>query len=139
MQELTGERPEPRTLMTLANVNKCLYGNHCRLLAAKSSTFAALDSCARTISHIVRETGMHAAYCQTFGVTEKELLNTPESAALSGYTTYILEAGLRGDDLTLLVALLACLLGYGEVGLWLKRNALNPDSGFYVKGNPYEK
>ncbi|KAG8947539.1 hypothetical protein FRC00_009060 [Tulasnella sp. 408] len=115
------------------------YARAYGLLAAKSSTFLALESCARTITHVVRETGMHVAYCQTFGVTESELLNTPESAALSGYTTYILEAGLRGDDLTLLVALLACLLGYGEVGLWLKRNALTPDSGFYAKGNPYEK
>ncbi|KAG8899895.1 hypothetical protein FRC01_010334 [Tulasnella sp. 417] len=115
------------------------YARAYGLLAAKSSTFSALESCARTIAHIVRETKMHAAYCQTFGVTENELLSTPESAALSGYTTYILEAGLRGDDLTLLVAVLACLLGYGEVGLWLKRNALTPESGFYVEGNPYEK
>ncbi|KAG8894004.1 hypothetical protein FRC01_013223, partial [Tulasnella sp. 417] len=115
------------------------YARAYGLLAAKSSTFSALESCARTITHVVRETGMHAAYCQTFGVTENELLSTPESAALSGYTTYILEAGLRGDDLTLLVAVLACLLGYGEVGLWLKRNALRPESGFYVEGNPYEK
>ncbi|KAG9050792.1 hypothetical protein FS837_002348 [Tulasnella sp. UAMH 9824] len=115
------------------------YARAYGLLAAKSSTFLALESCARTIAHVVRETGMHVAYCQTFGVTENELLNTQESAALSGYTTYILEAGLRGDDLTLLVALLACLLGYGEVGLWLKRNALIPDSGFYAEGNPYEK
>ncbi|KAG9015916.1 hypothetical protein FRB90_004194 [Tulasnella sp. 427] len=115
------------------------YARAYGLLAAKSSTFSQIDSCARTISHVVRETGMNVAYCQTFGVTEKELLETPESAALTGYTTYIIEAGLRGDDLTLLVAVLPCLLGYGEVGLWLKRNALKPESGFYVQGNPYQK
>lgn len=39
----------------------------------------------------------------------------------------------------LLVALSACLLGYGEVGLWLKRQATNPESPVILEGNPYLK
>ena len=35
------------------------------------------------------------------------------------------------------MALAACLLGYGEVGLWLQREAARPDSWVVLEGNPY--
>jgi hypothetical protein len=37
------------------------------------------------------------------------------------------------------MALLACLLGYGEVGLWLKRAAARTGSGVVLDGNPYRR
>lgn len=37
------------------------------------------------------------------------------------------------------MALMACLLGYGEVGLWLKKEASRPDSWVVMGGNPYRK
>ena len=37
------------------------------------------------------------------------------------------------------MALAACLLGYGEVGLWLKREAMRPNSLVKIEGNPYLK
>lgn len=37
------------------------------------------------------------------------------------------------------MALAACLLGYGEVGLWLKREALKPNTWVKLEGNPYQK
>lgn len=37
------------------------------------------------------------------------------------------------------MALAACLLGYGEVGLWLKREALKPNTWVKLEGNPYWK
>lgn len=82
---------------------------------------------------------MHVAYCESWGISKEELLSTPESPATLGYTNYLLDAGLRGDDLTLMVALLACLLGYGEVGLWLKKQAGSDADGFHINGNPYKK
>jgi len=39
----------------------------------------------------------------------------------------------------LLMVLAACLLGYGEVGLWLKREAQKPNSWVKWDGNPYLK
>lgn len=39
----------------------------------------------------------------------------------------------------LVMALSACLLGYGEVGLWLKKQALKPDSPIKLEGNPYRR
>ena len=35
------------------------------------------------------------------------------------------------------MALAACLLGYGEVGLWLKKEATKPDSWVKLNGNAY--
>ncbi len=35
------------------------------------------------------------------------------------------------------MALAACLLGYGEVGLWLKKEASKPDSWVKLDGNVY--
>jgi len=36
------------------------------------------------------------------------------------------------------MALMACLLGYGEVGLWLKKQAAEPNSWVVLDGNPYQ-
>ena len=35
------------------------------------------------------------------------------------------------------MALAACLLGYGEVGLWLMREAKQPRSSVRIEYNPY--
>jgi hydroxymethylpyrimidine/phosphomethylpyrimidine kinase / thiaminase len=37
-----------------------------------------------------------------------------------------------------LMALAACLLGYGEVGLWLQREAKRPQSWAKLEDNPYK-
>ena len=39
----------------------------------------------------------------------------------------------------LLMALAPCLLGYGEVGLWLKKETAKPNSWVRWQGNPYRK
>jgi len=36
------------------------------------------------------------------------------------------------------MALAACLLGYGEVGLWLQREAKRPQSWVKLEDNPYK-
>ena len=45
----------------------------------------------------------------------------------------------QGDAPGLLMALAACLLGYGEVGLWLMQEAKQPQSWVRIEGNPYMK
>lgn len=37
------------------------------------------------------------------------------------------------------MALAACLLGYGEVGLWLMQEAKQPHSWVRIEDNPYRK
>jgi hydroxymethylpyrimidine/phosphomethylpyrimidine kinase len=66
----------------------------------------------------------------------EDIKNTPESPAASAYARYILDIGAQGDVLDLLVAVLACLVGYGEVGLWLQRKVGN---GVILEGNLYKR
>ncbi len=44
-----------------------------------------------------------------------------------------------GDASKLTMALMACLLGYGEVGLWLKKQSEVSNSWAVLEGNPYKQ
>lgn len=55
------------------------------------------------------------------------MLATPE--ALTNITRYVLDAGLSGDFLDLLAALMPCVLGYGEIGSRLAAEAA-PDTPY---------
>ncbi len=44
----------------------------------------------------------------------------------------------EGDAASVLMALAACLLGYGEVGLWLQHEANKSQSWVKLEGNPYK-
>ncbi|KAF7359107.1 hypothetical protein MSAN_01252100 [Mycena sanguinolenta] len=117
----------------------------CSLLAAKSDTFPAIASATQTILNVLREISMHRAFCAEFGVSAAELEQTREAAATSAYGGYLIDVGMQGDTTKLLVALLACLLGYGEVGLWLKRafgSAAGPERSrrnVVLEGHPYRR
>ncbi|KAF9064649.1 Ribokinase-like protein [Rhodocollybia butyracea] len=121
------------------------YARAYALLAAKSSSFSAIGLATQTILNVLNEINTHTAFCATFGVSEETLLTqTPESPATAAYGAYLIDVGLRGDTTMLLVALLSCLLGYGEVGLWLKKNARptiatpgSDDRWVILEGNPY--
>ncbi|KAG6844025.1 hypothetical protein H0H87_010534 [Tephrocybe sp. NHM501043] len=93
----------------------------------------------KTIMNIIAEIETHKSFCASFGVSEKELENTPEAAATTAYGAYLIDIGLQGDSTRLLMALLACLLGYGEVGLWLKKEAALQDTWVIIDGNPYKR
>ncbi|KZT74039.1 hypothetical protein DAEQUDRAFT_660774 [Daedalea quercina L-15889] len=115
------------------------YARAYALLAAKSSTFSSIQAATGTIINVLNEVSMHRDYCAQWGITEDELKATPESPATTAYGAFILDTGLQGDSARLIMALAACLLGYGEVGLWLKKEAAQPNSWVKLEGNPYQK
>ncbi|XP_006458686.1 hypothetical protein AGABI2DRAFT_183659 [Agaricus bisporus var. bisporus H97] len=115
------------------------YSRAYGLLAAKSSTYAEIGSATQKVLDILHEINTHETFCQTFGITQEELESTPESTATTAYGGYMIDTGLRGDGTKLLMALLACLLGYGEVGLWLKKEASKEGSWVLLENNPYKK
>lgn len=99
---------------------------------------------------------MHVAFSAQWGIDLAELESTPESPACTAYGAYVMDIGIRGasnpsfflsrcphmrqgDAASLLMALAACLLGYGEVGLWLMREAKQPQSWVRIEDNPYRK
>ncbi|KAK0227900.1 hypothetical protein IW262DRAFT_1347728, partial [Armillaria fumosa] len=112
------------------------YARTYGLLFAKSTTFPAIESATQTILNVLHEIGNHTTFCARFGITADELESTEESAATMAYGCYSLDIGLQGDRIRLLMALLTCLLGYEEVGLWIKE-AAKPGSLAKLEGNPY--
>ncbi|KAF8437560.1 Phosphomethylpyrimidine kinase-domain-containing protein [Boletus edulis BED1] len=115
------------------------YSRAYALLATKSHDFAPISSAAKVMQHIADEKTMHVSYCAQFGITLEELETTPESPATMAYGAFLIDVGLQGDTTKLLVALAACLLGYGEVGLWLEKEAAKPDAWVKREGNPYRE
>ncbi|KAI9453742.1 Phosphomethylpyrimidine kinase-domain-containing protein [Russula earlei] len=109
------------------------------LLASKSSDYSEFGAAAETILSVVKESRMHVLFSAQWGVDLTQLESTPESSACTAYGAYIMDIGIRGDAASLLVALAACLLGYGEVGLWLQREANRPESWARLENNPYRK
>ena len=65
-------------------------------MAAKSSTFGAIQSATETIMNVINEIATHKTFCQSFGIGPEELESTPESTATTAYGAYILNVGLQG-------------------------------------------
>lgn len=78
------------------------------------------------------EIALHVKFCADWGLSETELARTPEEDANRLYTRYVMDCGLRGDLLDLLVALTPCSLGYAEIGA---RLLADPDTK--LNNNPY--
>jgi hydroxymethylpyrimidine/phosphomethylpyrimidine kinase len=49
----------------------------------------------------------------------------------------VLDIATSGDMLDVLVAVLSCLIGYGEVGLWLRTQVAAGEA--VLDGNPYKR
>ena len=97
-----------------------LFNKSHRLLAAKSTSYTAIAAAIQSVQDVLHEISTtHKTFCTQWGISEKELEETRESIATTAYGAYILDIGLQGDTVKLNMALAACLLGYGEVGLWL--------------------
>ncbi|RSH85722.1 hypothetical protein EHS25_003863 [Saitozyma podzolica] len=113
------------------------YARAHALGAYKSSTFEDIEAFTDIAKHIARESTMHVGFCESFGIGLPEISATPEAAACAAYARYILDVGGQGDILDLYMAVASCLIGYGEVGLWLRKEV---DAGrAKLEGNPYKR
>lgn len=80
------------------------------------------------------EMELHVEYCAQWGISKEKLEDWPEEDANRLYTRYVLDQGLTGDLLDLLVALSPCSLGYAEIG---KQLISDPETK--LTGNPYRE
>ncbi len=99
----------------------------------KAETVEEMRHCQATVTAILDgELKLHIAYCREWGLEEAEILASAEDNANLAYTRYVLDRGLAGDFLELLVALAPCAVGYAEIGQrLLSANDTRRD------GNPY--
>ncbi|MCL6609101.1 MAG: thiaminase II [Geminicoccaceae bacterium] len=133
----TGTLPEAAFRTYLVQDYKFLihFARAWALAAVKADDPAEIRACAATVHALIdEELKLHVAYCRGFGLGERELLAAPEHPATTAYTSFVLERGLSGDLLDLLVALAPCVLGYGEIGARLAR-----DPETRLEANPYRQ
>jgi len=67
-----------------------------RLLVGKSTHLNIITNSTQTILNVLQEINNHKEFCAKFGITQKDLENTPEAAATTAYGAYILDVGLQG-------------------------------------------
>jgi thiaminase/transcriptional activator TenA len=103
------------------------------LAVVKGESLAAMREKAAAVLAILDETRLHLRYCADWGLTEADVVATPETAETVSYTRWVLDRGLAGDILDLEVALVPCTVGYGEVAL-----RILADPARRLEGNPYQ-
>lgn len=90
------------------------------LAVVKAGDLEEMRACAATVHTLLdHEMALHVQTCAAAGIDTAAMLATPEAVTNIAYTRYVLDAGLSGDFLDLLAALMPCVLGYGEIGLRL--------------------
>ncbi|WP_198376179.1 TenA family protein [Neoroseomonas rubea] len=99
----------------------------------KGESLAAMREKAAAVLAILDETKLHLKYCAGWGLSEQDVVATPESAETVSYTRWVLDRGLFGDILDLEVALAPCTVGYGEVAL-----RILADPARRAEANPYQ-
>lgn len=87
------------------------------LAVVKADSLADMRYAAETVHGLLgHEMSMHVAFCADWGIDQASMERTEEAPQNMAYTRYVLERGLSGDFLDLIVALAPCVLGYGEIG-----------------------
>lgn len=103
------------------------------LAVYKSETLEDMRQAAATLDALINsEMKLHIDYCGRWGLTESDMAGVTEAPANMAYTRFVLERGMAGDLLDLLVALAPCVLGYGEIGARLLEQRIGPP-----EDNPY--
>lgn len=99
----------------------------------KAETVEEMRYCQSSVQGILeQELSLHIGYCRDWGLEEADVLASEEDPANLAYTRYVLDRGLAGDFLELLVALAPCVVGYAEIARRLADSAATRRDG-----NPY--
>lgn len=90
----------------------------------KAQTLDEMQVCVETVGGLINhEMDLHIRTCAAEGISQNDLETASEHPASLAYTRYVLDAGFSGDFLDLIAALAPCVMGYGEIGARLAREA----------------
>jgi thiaminase/transcriptional activator TenA len=93
------------------------------LAVVKAGDLEEMRACSATVHTLLdHEMSLHVQTCTRAGIDVEAMTHTPEAMTNIAYTRYVMDAGLSGDFLDLLAALMPCVLGYGEIGTRLARD-----------------
>ena len=111
------------------------YARAYALAAYKAPDLASMTHFSAVAQAILgTEMGLHVTFCRGWGISETEMLATPEATATIAYTRYVLDQGQQGDVVDLQVALAPCMVGYAEIA-----NRIQAGSDTALEGNPYRE
>lgn len=103
------------------------------LAAYKADDIEDMRAAAAAMSAILdTELSLHVGYCADWGLEEADIAGAPEALETTAYTRFVIDCGLGGDVLELMVALAPCVVGYAEIG-----RRLAADSATLRDGNAY--
>lgn len=103
------------------------------LAVYKARDLTAMRAQTRVLAGILEtEMGLHVRFCARWGLSEAEMAARPEARATVAYTRFVLDEGMRGDLLDLLVTLAPCTVGYAEIA-----RRLSHLPGALAESNPY--
>src|ERR1700686_839108 len=86
------------------------------LCVYKSPRLADMREAAAGLSAILDiEMNLHVKLCAGWGRSPVDLEQAAPAVEMLAYTSYVLDAGMRGDLLALKVALAPCVIGYAEI------------------------
>ena len=90
------------------------------LAVYKSPQLADMREAAAGLAAILDvEMNLHVKLCASWGLSAGDLERAPPAPETLAYTRYVLDAGMRGDLLSLKVALAPCVIGYAEIATQL--------------------
>ena len=129
-----GDGSLPRAAFQRYLVQDYLFLIHfCRaygLAIYKTTELAEMRAFQGTLDAILNhEMALHVRSSAEWGLSERDLVETPEHPANLAYTRFVLDCGLAGDLLDLAVALSPCVIGYAVIGRRLAAGA--------APGTPY--
>lgn len=130
----TGALPQPcfRRFLTQDYLFLVHFARAYALLAYKGTSIEDVRSATKSLNAIIDEMPVHVGYCASWGLTEQMMALEPEAPETMTYTRFVLDVGLSGDMLDLMVALIPCVAGYGEIG-----QILMSEETTVLEGNPY--
>ncbi len=103
------------------------------LAVYKSNDIVEMRQATDTLDALInQEMRLHIEFCTGWGLGETEMAALPEARENIAYTRFVLDKGLAGDLLDLLVALAPCVVGYAEIGTRLASQPANS-----LADNPY--
>ncbi|MBF9052538.1 thiaminase II [Roseobacter sp. HKCCD9010] len=113
------------------------------LAVTKAETVDEMRHAAATVHALINdEIALHTRICAEAGISETVLADAEERQENLAYTRYVLDAGHSGDLLDLLAALAPCVMGYGEIGGRLMREASSDAYGDWIStyaGDDYQE
>jgi thiaminase/transcriptional activator TenA len=123
-----GDGALPRAAFQRYLIQDYLFLIHfCRaygLAIYKTTELAEMRAFQATLDAILNhEMALHVATSAEWGLTERDLIETPEHPANVAYTRFVLDCGLAGDLLDLAVALSPCVVGYSVIAQRLAATA----------------